>query len=319
MSTVLIAGGAGFIGSHLCAKFLADGHKVICVDNLLTGQKANIEAFERNRAFSFIQVDITKPFDVPVEIDYILNFASPASPVDFYRLPVETLKAGSLGTLNLIELAKRKRARFLMASTSEVYGDPTVHPQVESYCGNVNTIGQRAVYDEAKRFSETVVTTYGKKFGLQVRIARIFNTYGPRMRPDDGRLVPNFLTQAIAGKPLTVFGDGTQTRSLCYVDDLVEGLVRLLHSDYSAPVNLGNPEEITILEFAQTIRKLFNPNLEISFKPLPAGDPKTRQPDITLAKTLLGWQPKTSLEEGLKKTWEYLCKLLKEEKENVSR
>ncbi len=300
--TILVTGGAGFIGSHLCRFLLAKGFRVICVDNLLTGNRSNVNDLESNKDFLFISHDVTLPLEISEAVHYVLHFASPASPVDYERLPIQTLKVGSLGTHNLLGLAKAKKAVFLLASTSEVYGDPLVHPQPESYWGNVNPIGPRGVYDEAKRFAEALVMAYHTYHGMDTRIARIFNTYGECMRKNDGRSVPAFITQALAGKPLTVFGNGSQTRSFCYVSDLVEGIYLLMLSKVSEPVNLGNPEEYTILEFANKIIKLTGSTSRIAFKPLPVDDPKTRCPDITNAKKLLKWQPRVSVDDGLKRT-----------------
>lgn len=305
MKTALVTGGAGFLGSHLCDRLLAEGHKVICVDNLLTGNLDNIEHLRERDDFQFLEHDVTKPLFVDDAVDFVLHFASPASPIDYLELPIQTLKVGSLGTHNLLGLAKAKGARFLLASTSEAYGDPLVHPQPESYWGNVNPVGPRGVYDEAKRFAEAMVMAYHRFHGVETRIVRIFNTYGPRMRPKDGRVVPAFIHQALEGKALTVFGDGSQTRSFCYVSDLIDGIYRLLLSDYPEPVNIGNPREMTILEFAQQILEIIDPEAEVTFKDLPVDDPKTRQPDITLAKALLKWEPKVTLEEGLAQTIDY--------------
>jgi dTDP-glucose 4,6-dehydratase len=306
MARILITGGAGFIGSHLCERFLADGDDVICMDNLLTGAADNIAHLFANRRFSFIQQDVTTYIYVKGAVDAILHFASPASPIDYLELPIQTLKVGSLGTHKALGLAKEKNARFLLASTSEVYGDPLVHPQNEEYWGNVNPIGPRGVYDEAKRFAEAITMAYHRTHKVETRIVRIFNTYGPRMRLNDGRVVPNFISQALKGEPLTVYGDGSQTRSFCFVSDLVEGIARLLRSDYSGPVNCGNPIETTILEFAERIKALTQSTSEIVFRPLPVDDPKVRQPDITRARKLLGgWEPKVALEDGLKRTIEY--------------
>jgi dTDP-glucose 4,6-dehydratase len=305
MPRVLITGGAGFIGSHLCERFLADGNDVICMDNFLTGTPDNIAHLFANPKFSFIQQDVTNYIYVKGPVDAILHFASPASPVDYLELPIQTLKVGSLGTHKALGLAKEKGARFLLASTSECYGDPLVHPQNEDYWGHVNPIGPRGVYDEAKRFAEAMTMAYHRTHGVATRIVRIFNTHGPRMRLRDGRVVPNFIAQALRGEPITVYGDGSQTRSFCFVSDLVEGIVRLLGSDYSGPVNCGNPAEVTILQFAERIKALTNSRSEIVFRPLPVDDPKQRQPDITRARTLLGWEPKVGLEEGLRHTIEY--------------
>jgi dTDP-glucose 4,6-dehydratase len=305
MARILITGGAGFIGSHLCERFLAEGDEVICIDNLLTGTPDNIAHLFSDRRFTFIQQDVTTYIYVKGPVDAILHFASPASPVDYLELPIQTLKVGSLGTHKALGLAKEKNARFLLASTSEVYGDPLVHPQKEDYWGNVNPIGPRGVYDEAKRFAEAITMAYHRTHGVQTRIVRIFNTHGPRMRLNDGRVVPNFISQALRGEPLTVYGDGSQTRSFCYVSDLVDGIVRLLRSDHSGPVNCGNPMEVTILQFAEKIKALTASRSEIVFRPLPEDDPKVRQPDIGLARRLLGWEPRVSLDDGLRRTIEY--------------
>ncbi len=312
MKTVLVTGGAGFLGSHLCDKLLADGRRVICVDNFLTGQRRNIAHLVDDPRFRLIEHDITRPLQLDSELDYVLHFASPASPIDYLELPIQTLKVGSLGTHNALGLAKAKGARILLASTSEVYGDPLVHPQPESYWGNVNPVGPRGVYDEAKRFAEAMVMAYHRVHGLETRIVRIFNTYGPRMRPRDGRVVPNFIQQALEGEPLTVYGDGSQTRSFCYVDDLIEGIYRLLFSDRDEPTNIGNPHEMTILEFAERILEATGSSSEIRYKPLPVDDPKTRQPDIAAARRDLGWEPKVPLAVGLGKTVEYFRALLAE-------
>jgi dTDP-glucose 4,6-dehydratase len=305
MARVLITGGAGFIGSHLCERFLAEGDEVICMDSFLTGSADNIAHLFAERRFTFIQQDVTNYIYVKGPVDAILHFASPASPVDYLELPIQTLKVGSLGTHKALGLAKEKNARFLLASTSEVYGDPLVHPQKEDYWGNVNPIGPRGVYDEAKRFAEAITMAYHRTHGVQTRIVRIFNTHGPRMRLNDGRVVPNFIAQALRGDAMTVYGDGSQTRSFCYVSDLVEGIVRLLRSDHSGPVNCGNPMEVSIVQFAEKIKKLTGSASEIVFRPLPEDDPKVRQPDIALARRLLGWEPKVSLEDGLRKTIDY--------------
>jgi dTDP-glucose 4,6-dehydratase len=301
----LITGGAGFIGSHLCERFLARGDEVVCVDNLITGSLGNVEHLRGNDRFSFIRHDISHPLEIDGPIDNVLHFASPASPVDYLQYPIQTLKVGSLGTHNTLGLAKLKEARYLVASTSEVYGDPEVHPQREDYWGHVNSVGVRGVYDEAKRFSEAMVMAYHRYHGVNTRIIRIFNTYGPRMRLDDGRVLPNFMGQALRGEPLTVYGDGSQTRSFCYVDDLVDGIEKLLFTDFHEPVNLGNPAEITILEFAKEILALSGSNSRIEYRPLPQDDPKLRRPDITRARTLLGWQPRIDRHEGLKRTLAY--------------
>ena len=303
--TVLITGAAGFLGSHLCDRFIAEEFHVIGMDNYITGDKDNIHHLFNNPNFEFIEHDITNHINIAQTIDYILHFASPASPIDYLKIPIQTLKVGSLGTHNLLGLAKAKNARILIASTSEVYGDPLVHPQSEEYLGNVNAIGPRGVYDEAKRFQEALSMAYHRFHGLETRIARIFNTYGPRMRLNDGRVIPAFMGQSLRGEDLTVFGDGQQTRSFCYVDDLIEGIYRLLFSDYTLPVNLGNPDEITILEFAQEILALTNTNQKIKYKPLPKDDPLKRQPDINLAKKILNWTPKVKRSEGMKRTLEY--------------
>ena len=304
MSRILITGGAGFIGSHLADRFLADGHEVICVDNLITGDVANISHIKSPK-FSFINYDVTNYLYVDGPLDCILHFASPASPIDYLELPIQTLKVGSLGTHKALGLAKAKGARFLIASTSEVYGDPLVHPQTEDYWGNVNPIGPRGVYDEAKRFSEAMTMAYHRYHGVETRIVRIFNTYGPRMRIKDGRAVPNFMCQALRGEDITVYGDGSQTRSFCYISDEVDGINRLLFSDVDTPVNIGNPNEMTVLQMAETIVKITGSKSKIVFKPLPEDDPKVRQADITKAKTLLGWEPKVGLEEGLANTLSY--------------
>jgi dTDP-glucose 4,6-dehydratase len=301
----LITGGAGFIGSHLCERFLADGHEVICVDNFITGNADNIAALLPDKRFSFIHQDVTQYIYLKGPLDAILHFASPASPVDYLELPIQTLKVGSLGTHKALGLAKEKGARFLLASTSEIYGDPLVHPQSEDYWGNVNPIGPRGVYDEAKRFAEALTMAYHRTHDIPTRIVRIFNTFGPRMRSRDGRVVPNFITQALRGEAVTVYGDGSQTRSFCFVSDLVEGIVRLLASDHDGPVNLGNPREMTVLDFARTIIRLTGSRSTIVHRPLPVDDPKVRQPDIRLARELLGWEPKTDVEEGLRVTIDY--------------
>ncbi len=311
--TVLITGAAGFLGSHLCDKFFDKGYKVVAMDNLITGDLKNIEHLFKEEAFEFYHHDVTKFVHIPGQVDYILHFASPASPIDYLKIPIQTLKVGSLGTHNLLGLAREKEARILIASTSEVYGDPLIHPQNEEYYGNVNTIGPRGVYDEAKRFQESITMAYHRFHGVETRIARIFNTYGPRMRLNDGRVIPAFIGQALRGEDLTVFGDGLQTRSFCYVDDQIEGLYRLLLSDYVLPVNIGNPEEITILDFANEIIKLTGTTQKVVFKSLPQDDPLQREPDITKAKEILGWEPKVSREEGMKKTFEYFKKLTKDE------
>lgn len=301
----LITGGAGFLGSHLCDRFIDEGHEVICVDNLITGNRDNIAHLFGNEKFKFIHHDVTEYIYVAGGLDYVLHFASPASPIDYLELPIQTLKVGAMGTHKVLGLAKDKKARFLLASTSEVYGDPLIHPQPESYWGNVNPIGPRGVYDEAKRFAEALAMAYHRVHDMEIRIVRIFNTYGPRMRPRDGRVVSNFITQALKGDPLTIYGDGTQTRSFCYVDDLVEGITRLLLSDAAGPVNLGNPREMTIMELAETVRELSGSDAEIVMKPLPTDDPKVRRPDISRAREVLGWEPKVKLEDGLAKAIEY--------------
>lgn len=313
MKKILITGAAGFLGSHLCDKFIAQGFHVIAMDNLITGDLKNIEHLFPLENFEFYHHDVSKFVHVPGELDYILHFASPASPIDYLKIPIQTLKVGSLGTHNLLGLAKAKNARILIASTSEVYGDPQVHPQSEEYYGNVNTIGPRGVYDEAKRFQESITMAYHRFHGLETRIARIFNTYGPRMRLNDGRVIPAFMGQALRGEDLTVFGDGTQTRSFCYVDDQIEGIYKLLLSEYPEPVNIGNPHEITINDFAQEIIKLTGTNQKIIYKELPIDDPMQRQPDISLAKKILDWEPKIGREEGMKKTFAYFKSLTQEE------
>ena len=306
----VVTGGAGFLGSHLCDKLIQNGHKVICLDNLITGTLDNISHLFGNENFKFIKYDVTEFIYVEGKVDNILHFASPASPIDYLKYPIQTLKVGSLGTHKALGLAKAKKAKFLLASTSEVYGDPEIHPQPESYWGNVNPIGPRGVYDEAKRFAEAMTMAYHRYHGVDTRIVRIFNTYGPRMRLDDGRVLPTFISQALKGEDLTVFGDGSQTRSFCYVDDLIEGIFRLLNVDYHEPVNIGNPDEITILEFAEEVLRFTNSKSKITFKELPVDDPKIRQPDITLAKKLLGWEPKVSRSEGIKITLDYFKKKL---------
>ncbi|MFA4955677.1 MAG: UDP-glucuronic acid decarboxylase family protein [Candidatus Methanoperedens sp.] len=300
----IVTGGAGFLGSHLCDLLLEKGHEVICIDNLVTGNTRNIEHIHSDR-FTYLKHDITKPIYFGDKIDFIFHLASPASPVDYLELPIQTLKVGALGTYNLLGLAKEKDARFFLASTSEVYGDPLVNPQTEEYWGNVNPIGPRGVYDEAKRYAEAITMAYHRFHKVDTRIVRIFNTYGPRMRINDGRVVPNFIGQALRGEDITVYGDGSQTRSFCYVSDEVEGIYRLMMSDYTLPVNIGNPEEHTILEFAQIILGMIGGRSKIVFKELPQDDPKQRRPDITKARELLGWEPKVGLEEGLERTVEY--------------
>ena len=309
MKRVLITGAAGFLGSHLCDRFIKEGYHVIGMDNLITGDLRNIEHLFHLEQFEFYNHDVSKFVHVPGQLDYILHFASPASPIDYLKIPIQTLKVGSLGTHNLLGLAKSKGARILVASTSEVYGDPTVHPQNEDYWGNVNPIGPRGVYDEAKRFQEAITMAYHTYHGVETRIVRIFNTYGPRMRLNDGRVLPAFIGQALRGEDLTIFGDGSQTRSFCYVDDLVEGIYRLLLSDYAYPVNVGNPDEITIAEFAEEIIKLTGTTQKVIYKPLPVDDPKQRQPDITRARSILAWEPKVDRAEGLRITYDYFKSL----------
>jgi dTDP-glucose 4,6-dehydratase len=302
---ILITGGAGFIGSHLCEKLVKKGYEVICVDNLLTGEKANINGLLSLPNFRFMEHNVSEHIDIEGSLDYILHFASPASPIDYLKFPIQTLKVGSLGTHNTLGLAKEKKAKFLLASTSEVYGDPEVNPQPEEYWGNVNCISPRGVYDEAKRFAEAMTMAYHRYHKLDTRIVRIFNTYGPKMRLNDGRAVPAFIVQALKGKPLTVFGNGLQTRSFCYISDLVEGILKLMDSSINDPINLGNPDEFTVLDFAKKIITLTKSKSKIVFESLPIDDPKVRRPDITKAKTLLGWKPKTGIDEGLIKTIEY--------------
>jgi dTDP-glucose 4,6-dehydratase len=313
MKKVLITGAAGFLGSHLCDKFIKEGYHVIGMDNFITGDKKNIEHLENNSYFSFIEHDVTEYIDVEGDVDYILHFASPASPIDYLKIPIQTLKVGSLGIHNLLGLAKAKNARVLIASTSEIYGDPLVHPQTEDYYGNVNTIGPRGVYDEAKRFQESITMAYHRFHGIETRIVRIFNTYGPRMRLNDGRVIPAFMGQALRGEDLTIFGDGSQTRSFCYVDDEVEGVYRLLLSDYAEPVNIGNPHEISISDFAEEIIKLTGTTQKVIYKDLPVNDPMQRQPDISLAKKLLNWEPKVGRAEGMKITYDYFKSLSEDE------
>ncbi|HSN88106.1 MAG TPA: UDP-glucuronic acid decarboxylase family protein [Thermoanaerobaculia bacterium] len=313
MSRAVITGGAGFLGSHLCERALAEGHEVVCVDNLVTGRLENLSHLLERDDFEYLEHDVSKPFNVEGPVDYVLHFASPASPIDYLELPIQTLKVGSLGTHNTLGLAKAKEARYLLASTSEVYGDPKEHPQKETYWGNVNPVGPRGVYDEAKRFAEAMTMAYHRYHGLDVRIVRIFNTYGPRMRLRDGRVVPAFVQQALTGEPMTVFGEGQQTRSFCFVSDLVEGIWRLLMSDLREPCNIGNPREMTILEFAETIRAAVGSSSPIVFKPLPVDDPQTRQPDITQARERLGWEPKVSLKDGLESTISYFRQVLEEQ------
>ena len=310
---VLITGAAGFLGSHLCDKFIKEGYSVLGMDNLITGDLKNIEHLFKLKEFEFYEHDVSKYIHVSGELDYILHFASPASPIDYLKIPIQTLKVGSLGTHNCLGLALSKKARILVASTSEVYGDPLVHPQNESYWGNVNPVGPRGVYDEAKRFQEAITMAYHTFHHLETRIVRIFNTYGPRMRLNDGRALPAFIGQALRGEELTVFGDGSQTRSFCYVSDLVEGIYRLLLSDYAQPLNIGNPDEISLKDFAEEIIQLSGTDKQIVYKPLPTDDPKQRQPDISKAKELLGWQPTIGRKEGLKITYDYFKSLPKEE------
>jgi dTDP-glucose 4,6-dehydratase len=310
MKRILITGAAGFLGSHLCDRFIKEGYEVIGMDNLITGNLSNIEHLFPLKEFSFYHHDVSKFIHVPGPLDYILHFASPASPIDYLKMPIQTLKVGSLGTHNCLGLAKAKKARILVASTSEVYGDPLVHPQHEEYWGNVNPVGPRGVYDEAKRFQEAMTMAYHQFHGVETRIVRIFNTYGPRMRLDDGRALPAFIGQALRGEDLTVFGDGSQTRSFCYVSDLIEGIYRLLHSEETRPVNIGNPNEISLLDFAKEIIALSGTRSSIVYKPLPQDDPKQRQPDIGRAREVLGWEPIVSRKEGLIKTHEYFSKVL---------
>jgi len=313
MKSILITGAAGFLGSHLCDRFIKDGFRVIGMDNLITGSLKNIEHLFGHPHFEFHKHDVSKYIHVPGELHYILHFASPASPIDYLKIPIQTLKVGSLGIHNCLGLARAKGARLLIASTSEVYGDPTVHPQPESYWGNVNPVGPRGVYDEAKRFQEAMTKAYHTYHGLETRIVRIFNTYGPRMRLNDGRVLPAFIGQALRGEDLTIFGDGSQTRSFCFVDDLIEGIVRLLFSDYAEPVNIGNPDEITISQFAEEIIALTGTTQKVIYKDLPVDDPKQRQPDITKARALLNWEPKIDRAEGLKRTYAYFKSLTEEE------
>jgi dTDP-glucose 4,6-dehydratase len=305
MGRALITGGAGFLGSHLCDLFLSRGHKVICMDNFLTGSPRNINHLFGREGFSFIKQDVTNYIHIDGPLDYVLHFASPASPIDYLEKPIQTLKVGSLGTHKTLGVAKDKGARYLIASTSEVYGDPLTHPQKEDYWGNVNPVGPRGVYDEAKRFAEAMTMAYNRFHGVETRIVRIFNTYGERMRVNDGRVVPAFISQALRNEPLTVFGDGSQTRSFCYYSDLIEGIYRLLMSDEVQPTNIGNPSEMTVLQFAEEIKRLVGSNAPIEFRPLPEDDPKIRRPDITKARQLLKWEPVVPLEEGLSKTIEY--------------
>ncbi len=313
MKAILITGAAGFLGSHLCDRFTKEGYHVIGMDNLITGRMSNIEHLMKLPNFEFHHHDVSKHIHIPRELNYILHFASPASPIDYLKIPIQTLKVGSLGIHNCLGLARVKKARVLIASTSEVYGDPSVHPQPETYWGNVNPVGPRGVYDEAKRFQEAMTMAYHTFHGVETRIVRIFNTYGPRMRLNDGRVLPAFIGQALRGEDLTVFGDGSQTRSFCYVADLVEGIYRLLKSDYVQPVNIGNPSEISISQFAEEIIELTGTKQKVVYKELPVDDPKQRRPDINLAKKLLDWEPKVTRQEGLKKTYEYFRSLSKEE------
>src|SRR5713226_7839702 len=308
MARYLITGGAGFIGSHLCESFLAQGHEVICMDDFSTGARENIASFSKNPRFTFVAHNVSRYIEVHEPVDYVLHFASPASPIDYLELPIPTLKVGSLGTHNALGLAKAKKARFVLASTSEVYGDPLEHPQKESYWGNVNPVGPRGVYDEAKRFAEAITMAYHRFHGVNTKIVRIFNTYGPRMRLNDGRAVPAFMTQALAGAPLTVFGDGSQTRSFQYIDDLIEGIHRLMQVPVNDPVNIGNPHEMTLLELAKRVVRITGSPSEIVFGPLPEDDPKVRQPDITRARTLLGWEPRVDTDEGLRLTIDWFRK-----------
>lgn len=310
---VLITGAAGFLGSHLCDRFIKEEYQVIGMDNLITGDLNNIQHLFKLQQFEFYHHDVTKFIHIPGHLDYILHFASPASPIDYLKIPIQTLKVGAMGTHNCLGLAKAKEARILVASTSEVYGDPLVHPQTEEYWGNVNPVGPRGVYDEAKRYMESITMAYHTFHGVDTRIVRIFNTYGPRMRLNDGRALPAFIGQALRGEDLTVFGDGSQTRSFCYVDDLVEGIYRLLLSDYIMPVNIGNPNEVSLKEFAEEVLALTGNKVKITYKPLPVDDPKQRQPDITKAKAILGWEPKVSRSDGLKITYEYFKSLPEEE------
>jgi len=302
---IVVSGAAGFVGSHMCDRLLAEGHQVVALDNFLTGAAANLAHLDGRHDFSFVAQDITCPFDIEGDVDCVVNMASPASPKDYLEHPIETLDVGSIGSRNMLELARRKGARYLVTSTSECYGDPLVHPQVETYWGNVNPVGPRSCYDESKRFAEAITMAYHRKHGVRTNIARIFNTYGPRMKLNDGRVVPAFLDQALRGEPMTVFGSGSQTRSFCYVTDLVDGLYQLMQSEERYPVNLGNPREMTILEFAEHIRRMTGTKSEIVFEPLPEDDPKQRKPDITKARAVLGWEPRVVLEDGLRETVAY--------------
>jgi dTDP-glucose 4,6-dehydratase len=311
MGRTLITGGAGFLGSHLCELFLARGHEVVCMDNFITGSPDNIKHLFGRDGFTFIKQDVTNYIHIDGPLDYVLHFASPASPIDYLEKPIQTLKVGSLGTHKTLGVAKDKNARYLLASTSETYGDPLVHPQREDYWGNVNPVGPRGVYDEAKRFAEAMTMAYHRFHGIETRIVRIFNTYGERMRVNDGRVVPAFISQALRNEPLTVFGDGSQTRSFCYVSDLIDGIYRLLMSDEVQPTNIGNPAEMTVLQFAQVIKKLTGTNAPIEFRPLPEDDPKIRRPEITKARTILGWEPRVPLEEGLARTIDYFRTVVK--------
>lgn len=312
MKRVMVTGGAGFIGSHLCSLFVAKDWDVVCVDNFLTGKPENIRHLKNEKRFRLLEQDVSKYIEFPDVVDLILHFASPASPFDYHRYPIQTLKVGALGTHNALGLAKAKRAAFLLASTSEVYGDPQVHPQNENYWGHVNPIGPRGVYDEAKRFAEAMTLAYHRTHGVNTKIVRIFNTYGPRMQPNDGRAIPAFIAEALNGEPITVFGNGSQTRSFCYVEDLIDGIYRLSQKDYHEPVNLGNPNEMTILQLAEKIKEITKSSSPIVFKELPQDDPKVRRPDITRAKTILGWEPKVDLATGLKHTIEYFKKVREE-------
>ena len=318
MTRVLVTGGAGFIGSHLCDRLLAMGHAVICVDNLITGASTNLAPLEDHPRFRFLRHDISKPLEISEAVDYVLHFASPASPPDYLKYPIQTMKVGSLGTLNMLGIAKAKQAKFLLASTSEVYGDPQVHPQPESYWGHVNPVGPRGVYDEAKRFAEALTMAYHREHGIDTRIVRIFNTFGPKMRMNDGRAIPNFIMQALKNEPLTVYGDGHQTRSFCYIDDLIEGLVRVMQVEYHDPLNLGNPDEWTILELAKAALKLVQGTTSrIEHHPLPTDDPKQRRPDIATVSRLTGWAPRVNLEEGLASTIAWFSRAVQSESRQV--